>query len=467
MAGEAEIQVSHFLDQHGLGAFQIKLIAWSAVIAMIDGYDIGAIAFAAPHLIADWHISPKSLGLVLSASNIGVLFGSQIFGWIGDRYGRKTALILANVLFGIFTFIAAYSTNLTEMTWLRFFAGLGIGGVIPNIVAINAESAPRNLRATLAIIAAGLVPLGGAVAGIVSAVLVPQYGWQILFEIGGVVPILIALAAIVGLPESIKFMTLHESHREKIVALLAAIRPDFKVPPNARFVIEDEKQAADFGAPSGFGALLMRYGAPRSVIDLFRDGRALITPLTWLMFACNLMGYFFLISWTPTLMTAAHLPPATAALAGAALQVGGTVGALVLCWWLQRQRFLAIAILFVIAVPVVGSIGYAGLSSTALLLTATFLGGALVLGIQSGINVVGALIYPTSLRANGSGWQLGIGRLGAIIGPFMGALFVGLPVEQLYMWSALPFAAGAVVTFIIYQLNNARLKAHPELAKGQ
>jgi AAHS family 4-hydroxybenzoate transporter-like MFS transporter len=185
------------------------------------------------------------------------------------------------------------------------------------------------------------------------------------------------------------------------------------------------------------------------------------------MFACNLMGYFFLISWTPTLMTAAHLPPATAAAAGAALQVGGTVGALVLCWWLQRQRFLAIAILFVIAVPVVGSIGYAGLSSTALLLTATFLGGALVLGIQSGINVVGALIYPTSLRANGSGWQLGIGRLGAIIGPFMGALFVGLPVEQLYMWSALPFAAGAVVTFVIYRLNNARLKAHPELAKGQ
>jgi AAHS family 4-hydroxybenzoate transporter-like MFS transporter len=450
MAGEAEVQVSHFLDQHGLGAFQIKLIAWSALIAMIDGYDIGAIAFAAPHLIADWHISPKSLGLVLSASNIGILFGSQIFGWIGDRYGRKTALILANVLFGIFTFIAAYSTNLPEMTWLRLFAGLGIGGVIPNIVAINTESAPRNLRATLAIIAAGLVPLGGAVAGIVSAVLVPQYGWQILFEIGGVVPILIALAAIVGLPESIKFMTLHESHRDKIVALLAAIRPDFKVPPNARFVIEDEQQS-----PSS------------NPIYLFSNGLAAITPLTWLMFACNLMGYFFLISWTPTLMTAADLPPATAALAGAALQVGGTVGALVLCWWLQRQRFLAIAILFVIAVPLVGSIGYAGLSSTALLLTATFLGGALVLGIQSGINVVGALIYPTSLRANGSGWQLGIGRLGAIIGPFMGALFVGLPVEQLYMWSALPFAAGAVVTFIIYRLNNARLKAYPELAKGQ
>jgi AAHS family 4-hydroxybenzoate transporter-like MFS transporter len=450
MAGAADVQVSHFLDEHGLGSFQIKLIIWSALIAMIDGYDIGAIAFAAPHLIGEWHIAPKALGLVLSASNIGVLFGSQIFGWIGDRYGRKTALILANLLFGVFTFAAASATDLTQLSWLRFAAGLGIGGVIPNIVALNVESAPRNLRATLAIIAAGLVPLGGALAGLVSALLVADHGWQILFEIGGIVPVLIALVGIAGLPESIKYMTLHEGQRANLEALLAGIRPGFKAPPNARFVIEDEQQS-----PSS------------NPIYLFGNGLAAITPLTWLMFACNLMGYFFLISWTPTLMGAAHVPPATAALAGAALQVGGTVGALVLCWWLQRARFLAIAILFVIAVPVVSSIGYAGLNSPTTLLLATFFAGFLVLGIQSGINVVSAMIYPTSLRANGSGWQLGIGRLGAIAGPFLGALFVGLPVEDLYMWSAIPFAVGAVVAFIIYVLNNARLQAHPELAKAQ
>src|SRR6201993_3246723 len=197
MAGEAEVQVSHFLDEHGVGAFQIKLIFWSILIALIDGYDIGAIAFAAPSLIREWHVAPKDLALVLSASNIGVLFGSQIFGWIGDRFGRKTALILCNLLFGIFTFIAAYATNLTELSVLRFLAGLGIGGVIPNLVAINAESAPRNLRATLAIIAVGLVPLGGALAGFAGAALIPQHGWQILFEIGGIVPVVFALAGII------------------------------------------------------------------------------------------------------------------------------------------------------------------------------------------------------------------------------------------------------------------------------
>jgi MFS transporter, AAHS family, 4-hydroxybenzoate transporter len=449
MAGAPEIQVSRLLDERGLGPFQIRLLFWAILLSLIDGYDIAAIAFAAPHLVASWGIPRSALGPVLSASNIGVLFGSAIFGWIGDRYGRKPALIGANLLFGAFTFIAAYSADLTQLFWLRLIAGIGIGGVIPNLVAICTESAPRNLRATLPIVAVGCVPLGGALGGLVSAFLVPQYGWQILFQIGGIVPIVIALAAIMNLPESIKYMALHESQRAKMSKLVAALLPGFTVPADARFVIEDEQQT-----PSS------------NPVYLFQHGLWLITPLSWLLFALNLMGYFFLSGWTPTLLTAAKLPPATAAIAAAVLQVGGTVGALSLCWWLQRHRFLAISFLFVLAVPVVGSIGFAGLTSQAALLAATFFAGFLVLGIQVGINVVGAMLYPTSLRANGSGWQLGLGRIGSIVGPLVGALFVGMPVQQLYMWSALPFAAGAVVCFAIHVLNTARLKAHPELAKA-
>jgi MFS transporter, AAHS family, 4-hydroxybenzoate transporter len=449
MAGAPEIQVSRLLDERGLGPFQIRLLFWAILLSLIDGYDIAAIAFAAPHLVASWGIPRSALGPVLSASNIGVLFGSAIFGWIGDRYGRKPALIGANLLFGAFTFIAAYSADLTQLFWLRLIAGIGIGGVIPNLVAICTESAPRNLRATLPIVAVGCVPLGGALGGLVSAFLVPQYGWQILFQIGGIVPIVIALAAIMNLPESIKYMALHESQRAKMSKLVAALLPGFTVPADARFVIEDEQQT-----PSS------------NPVYLFQHGLWLITPLSWLLFALNLMGYFFLSSWTPTLLTAAKLPPATAAIAAAVLQVGGTVGALSLCWWLQRHRFLAISFLFVLAVPVVGSIGFAGLTSQAALLAATFFAGFLVLGIQVGINVVGAMLYPTSLRANGSGWQLGLGRIGSIVGPLVGALFVGMPVQQLYMWSALPFAAGAIVCFAIHVLNTARLKAHPELAKA-
>jgi AAHS family 4-hydroxybenzoate transporter-like MFS transporter len=450
MADQSVVQVSRLLDERGLSSFQIKLIAWSFFIVLIDGYDIAAIAFAAPSLAKEWALKPGSLGPVFSASLIGILFGSAFFGWVGDRYGRKAALVGSNLLFGVFTLAAAYSTNLDQMFWLRLLAGLGIGGVIPNVVAINAESAPRKLRATLAIIAVGCVPLGGAIPGFVTAVFVPQYGWQILFLLGGIVPIIIAIAAMIGLPESIKFMALHESQRGKMESAIKAIRPDYQVPANAKFIIEDEKQFPGFNPAY-----------------LFRDGLALITPLLWLLFALNLMGYFFLISWTPTLMTAAKLPPATAALAGAMLQVGGTVGALALCWWLQKHRFLAVAIMFAIAVPVVGSIGFAGLTSKAALLTATFFAGFFVLGIQSGINAIGALVYPTSLRANGSGWELGIGRIGSIVGPIVGGLLIGLSVERLYMWSALPFVVGAIICFMVHRLNTARLAARPELRDAQ
>ena len=450
MVEQPVVQISRLLDERGLSSFQIKLIPWSLFLGLIDGYDIAAIAFAAPHLVQSWSIAPNALGPVFSASLIGMLFGSALFGWVGDRFGRKAALVSSNLLFGVFTLAAAYSTNLDQMFWLRLLAGLGIGGVIPNIVAINAESAPRKLRATLAIIVVGCVPIGGAIPGFVTAVFVPQYGWPILFQIGGIVPIIIAIAAFFSLPESIKYMALHESQRGKMERMIAAIRPDYQVPANAKFVIEDEKQYLGFNPAY-----------------LFRDGLALITPLLWLLFALNLMGYFFLLSWTPTLMTAANLPPATVALAGAMLQVGGTVGALVMCWLLQIYRFLAISIIFVITVPVVSSIGYAGLTSKTAVLAATFFAGFCVLGILTGITVVAALIYPTSLRANASGWQLCLGRIGSIVGPLVGALFLGMPVEQLYMWSALPFAAGAIICFTIYYLNNARLKAYPELREAQ
>jgi MFS transporter, AAHS family, 4-hydroxybenzoate transporter len=239
MTDQTVVQVSRLLDERGLSPFQIKLLVWSFFIVLIDGYDIGAIAFAAPHLVRSWGVAPNALGPVFSASLVGILFGSAIFGWVGDRFGRKAALVGSNLLFGVFTLAAAYATSLDEMFWLRLLAGLGIGGVIPNIVAINAESAPRKLRATLAIIAVGCVPLGGAIPGFVTAALVPQYGWQILFTIGGIAPIVIGVAAMFGLPESIKYMAIHESQRGRMEKLVAAIRPDLKVPADARFVVED------------------------------------------------------------------------------------------------------------------------------------------------------------------------------------------------------------------------------------
>jgi MFS transporter, AAHS family, 4-hydroxybenzoate transporter len=440
MSEQPIVQVSRLLDERGLSPFHIKLIAWAALVALIDGYDIGAIAVAAPELVKEWHIDRAALGPTLSASLVGILFGSGLFGFIGDRWGRKAAMVGSLVIFGVFTWIAAYASSLDQMFWLRLLAGVGLGGVIPNVVAINAESAPRNLRGTLSLIAVAFVPLGGCIPGIVAALFVQQHGWPILFLIGGIAPLVIAAAVLMWAPESIKYMALHESHRARMERLIRQISPGFAVPPNARFVIEDERQFPGFNP-----------------VYLFGDGLAAITPLLWLLFALNLMGFYFLASWTPTLLTAANLPPATAALAATSIQIGGFVGSVALSDWINRHGFLAITLLLVLAVPAVGAIGYAGTASQAALIATTFVAGLFVLGVQSGINVCGALIYPTSLRANGSGWQLGIGRFGSIVGPLVGAAFVGLPVEHLYLWSSLPFALGAVICFTVHRLNMARL----------
>ena len=444
------VQVSRLLDQRGLSSFHYNLIFWCVLLSLIDGYDIAAIAFAAPHLVREWGLKPGQLGPVFSASLVGILFGSALFGWIGDRYGRKIALISANLLFGVFTFAAAYATNLEQLFWLRLLAGLGIGGVIPNVVAINTESAPRKYRATLALIGVGFVPTRrrhsrrrrrhfGADAWLADPVHHRRHRADRACRARAVH--LAGIGQVHGVARK---------PARKMEKTIAALDPGFKVPPNATFIIEDEQQFRGFNP-----------------VYLFRQGLWLITPLLWLLFALNLMGYFFLLSWTPTLMAVLKLPPSVGALAGAMIQVGGTVGSLLLARWFERRRFFAIAIVFVIAVPVVASIGFAGTTSTTALAIATFFAGFCVLGIQTGINVAGALVYPTSLRANGSGWELGIGRIGSIIGPLVGALFVGLPVEQLYMWSSLPFALGAVVCFAIWKLNEARLQAHPELKAAQ
>ena len=348
MAGEPEVQVSRFLDEHGLGAFQIKLLFWSILIAFIDGYDIGAIAFAAPHLIRD-------MAYCAEATRAGA-----------QRQQFRRAVRLADLRLdrrplrpqdradraqiccsACSPTAAAYSTNLTEMFWLRLHRRARHRRRHPQrrgdqrrIGAAHTARDAGDHRRRHACRSAARSPASPPRR------FVPQYGWQILFQIGGIVPIVIALAAIIGLPESIKYMALHESQRRKMEALLAAIRPDFEVPPNARFVIEDEKQFAELQP----GLSVPQRPAADHAADL-ADVRA------------QPDGLFLPHQLDADADARRQVPPATAALAGAALQVGGTVGALVLCWWLQRHRFLAIAILFVIAVPVVGSIGYAGLTS--------------------------------------------------------------------------------------------------------
>ncbi|MGO8917261.1 MAG: MFS transporter [Stellaceae bacterium] len=443
MAAERVVDVAALVDERRLNWFSIRLVIFAFLIVVSDGFDINTVAYVGPQLIRDWHIAPSELTQPFIASLVGILFGAPVFGYVGDRHGRKLTIILALLVYGVFTWAAVLCRSVPELTAVRFVTGIGLGALFPNIIALVAEFAPRRLRGTMIILMFTGVSFGGAGPGPISAWLVPVQGWQILFTIGGVFPILVAAACVFGLPESVKYLTV-KGKRDRVVRLLAAMRSDLRFTAETRFVIEDEQQAQRF--------------SPKL---LFAGRLALITPLLWLLFIINLMGYFFLISWTPTLLASAHLPPAQVAFANTAFQLGGILGGWAVCRPMDRFGAAPLTLLFALAVPIIGVIGYLSAASASLMLLFVLLAGFCVLGIQFGINALSGMIYPTSFRSNGSGWAFAAGRVGSIAGLFVGGRLIALhiPIATLYVAAALPFLIGAVACHLLSRAYAAEFRS--------
>ena len=441
---QQSINVAQLLDERPLASFHIWLVAFAFAIIIADGYDITAIAFAAPELVKQWGITDRSaLGPVFSASLVGILVGSPLFGFVGDRYGRKMASIGSLLVFGLFTLAASWAGSLDQMLVLRALAGIGLGGLMPNMIALTGEFAPRRYRATLIIVMFCGVTLGGAIPAAIAVWLVPSHGWQSIFVIGGLMPLAFAGFAWLWLPESVKFLVV-KGRRDEAVRILRMIAPD-----------------ADIGAETVLVPPAETVYAGFSPKHLFGEGLALITPLLWLCFAINLMGFYFLISWMPTLLIGQKLlAQSDAAVATSLVQIGGTIGGFVLCRPMERKGFWPVALLFAGAVPFVALIGYAAATSTWLLMVVVTLAGFCILGLQFGLNAASAMIYPTSVRSNGSGWAFGVGRFGSILGPILGGKLIALKlsVPMLFLIAAIPYVVGALACVALAVLYAAKFK---------
>jgi AAHS family 4-hydroxybenzoate transporter-like MFS transporter len=441
MSTQQTIDVTDYIDKRRINAFNFQLLVLSFLVIMVDGYDITVAAFAVPPLIKAWGVAtPGAFGPVLGASLFGMLFGAPLLGHVGDRFGRKTAILVSYVVFGVFTLAAAWSQSVLQLAVLRFFAGIGIGGLLPNVVALNAEFAPRRLQATAVIASFAGITLGGSLPGPIAAYLMPHYGWQILFYFGGLVPLLLAGLIFATLPESIRFLAL-KNRQADAAAMVQRMDPGTVLPPGTRFTVQ--------------------VGEKLPFSDLFKGKLAVMTPLLWLLFVVNLMAYFFLVSWMPTLLASTSIPT-QAAFATMILQIGGFVGALAIALPLDRRGLMPVVALFVLAVPAVGAIGYVAHQSVFELMTVVALAGFCTLGTQFGLNAVSAIIYPTALRSTGSGACFGIGRVGAILGPVIGGRLIDmkLPVQDLYMIATIPFVIGAVAAFILMPMFAERMETH-------
>ena len=400
-AGTSPVDVAGYIDQQPVGGFQIKLLLTCAAVLFLDGFDTQAIGYVAPALAKEWGLTKAALGPVFSAGLFGLMIGALVFGPLADRIGRKKIIILSTLAFGIGTLATAFINDVNTLLLVRFLTGLGLGGAMPNAVAMTSEFSPHRRRATMVMIMFCGFSIGAALGGLLAAALIPQFGWRSVFIVGGVAPLLLVPILALRLPESVRFLALTGQANARVAELLASINPKAAFGPATRFVVHELGLA----------------GMP--VLHLFKEGRTLPTLLLWVVFFMSLLDLYFLSNWLPTVLNDLGASVSSAAVIGSMLQVGGVVGTFALGSVIDRFSFRALALVYFAAVFAVGAIGQLG-HSVALVTMAIFAAGFCIVGGQIAANALTAGFYPTSVRSTGVGWALGIGRIGSIIGPLVG-----------------------------------------------
>src|SRR6201996_5711877 len=421
--GVQAIDVVEFIDAQPVGGFQLKLLATCAAVLFLDGFDTQAIGYVAPALAKEWHLTKAALGPVFSAGLFGLMIGALAFGPLADRIGRRKIIIFSTLAFGLFTFATAFISDVNSLLAVRFLTGLGLGGAMPNAVAMTSEFNPRRRRATMVMIMFCGFSVGAALGGFLAAALIPQFGWRSVFIVGGAVPLVLVPILAMRLPESVRFLVLTGRAQSRVAELLGVIGPNAGITAATRFVVHEPALP----------------GVP--VLHLFRNNRALATLLLWVVFFMSLLDIYFLSNWLPTVLHDLGASVSEAAIIGSMLQVGGIVGTFALGSIIDRFSFRALALVYFIAVFAVGAIGQLG-HSVVLVTLAIFVAGFCVVGGQIAANALAAAFYPTAVRATGVGWALGIGRVGSIVGPLVGGILLS------QKWSAAEVfvtAAGAAL----------------------
>ena len=372
----------------------------------MDGIDTQSIGVAAPFIAEGLGIKIADFGPIFSAALLGATIGAATFGPLADRLGRKMLLVVAAILFGVFTILTALANSVPTLYAFSLLAGLGLGGATPCFIALTSEYAPARLRATLVTVMWSAFPLGAMLGGLLNSYLITQLGWRAIFYVGGIAPLLLALVLAFYLPESIKFLLVRRNDIKAVARIVARLRSP-RVRDGSRFVLDEKRLPGT------------------SIRHLFTEGRALGTLLLWVPF---FMGFGILtvaVLWTPALLRLNGISPANTAFVVAFNGLGGFIGQSTAGRLIERFGILAILFpAFLLGAAATVGLGY-GASSVAL--AATFIG---LIGVFMGFGTGGAIalaatIYPTPIRSTGVGWGMAMGRFGQIVGPLIAGALLG------------------------------------------
>jgi AAHS family 4-hydroxybenzoate transporter-like MFS transporter len=440
MAGAYASATETALEGQRLGALQIRVAILCALAQGFDGYDISAIGMAAPSLSHAWNVPPAAFASAFVMSNVGVMVGALASGPAGDRLGRKPVILTSLLFLGVFSFATAYAGSIPMLAFLRFMTGIGIGALMPSTVALTSDYAPDRLRATVTMWVFAGNPLGGFLGGQLIAALLPIFGWQVIFHIGGALPLLLFPVLLLWLPESPRFLLTRGRRSPAALRIFARMGIDPAAGP---------VQQIDVARSNPIRAL-------------FADGYAMRTVLFWIMFFASLLSLYLIGFWLPTVLHLEGFSPAQAVFASSLYSAGGALSVLLLgplATRLGTDRVLTACL--ACGVIVIAAVALAALPYLVLLAT-IFIMGVCVVGGQLGANGLSAAKYPARIRTTGVGWALGIGRLGGIFGPGLGGFLLaqGWQAPHILLCACLT-AAIAALCVVMMQLPAAQVEDDP------
>lgn len=426
------LSIPRMIDSESLRAYQWRIFVMLFLVAIFDGFDTQAIAYTGPAITQAFGLAAGALAPILTAGVVGMAIGAMTLGLIGDKFGRRPALLGGIAVFGGASLLTAFASTTDQILVLRFFAGLGMGGCTPVLLALASEYGPaRNRGAIMTGLLLGL-PGGAIVGGLLAARMLPVIGWDGIFLVGGVAPLILLVLLAIALPESLQYLVNRGG-----AARFARVRGIL-----ARIVSVPLPDQATFTVPE--------VAARTGVAALFSVGNGRNTIAIWVTYFFNWIAWFMFLSWLPIILKASGLPAVDAPMGTVIVNSVFIAFAIPLSILLPRLNTRRLLIsLFGFGVAICVGLYYSGTNWTQVF----FLVGAAGLGIGGQQIVLNYLVvgtYPTALRATATGWAIGCGRMGAIVGSAIGGQVLALVgTSGFYLSLALPLIVAALAVTLI------------------
>ncbi|MGO9571659.1 MAG: MFS transporter [Desulfomonilaceae bacterium] len=403
------VSVREVFDTTPFTSYQIGICSLCFLVVFLDGFDLTMIGVALPKIAETLKTSPAALGLAVSAGLVGPLVGAIILGMLADRWGRKLMLLISALIFGVFTLVTAWITSVEQLALFRFLAGVGLGGAIPNALAFGCEYAPSRMRATLTTTMWAGMAVGALIMGLSAAYLIPHYGWQSLFIVGGIAPLVIGLLVMLFLPESLEFLVRQGKDKERIHKIISRISPTLARDPDAEFYSTEQKLP----------------GVP--VKHLFLEGRALTTLLLWVAFFGSFYLIWILLAWAPTFLRESGATVQQYSFAFACINFGSALAIITIGRLMDKfNPFVTLTLAFILAFFSFLVFGHFAGSSFPVIVIVSVVCGFFIFGANAGTVALGTISYPLDIRGSGVGWAYAIGKIGSMVAPVLGGLCLSL-----------------------------------------